>query len=291
MLIKPSFTSGKQSLHNAIQRAGFVNGNGLYWSFDFAHASCDAGAAATEVVDLTTLSGGSAQNFYVGAAASVDGDEPTFNGTAGSFDYTTTYRSFDGGDKFRGTAAHTNSSPYHWHKNSSKRWCLAWVYLVAHSDHQGFMGDSSGGSVYRGFMFGLTAAEQLRFRVGPNQMDKISDDAVTLGQPVLVGCAHYQGEGGWGFFYEDGAYKQVGGADYWTSQYPSPSANDPAHTVEIGAAGNAAYELVNGSRMYSLAYGNINLSEEEATQYESNPWEAWKQRFDRFYDITNGWFS
>lgn len=68
---------------------------------------------------------GNANNFFRGTTSGADATDPTFNGTAG-LPTEGTYFSFDGGDYFTETAAHTFAD--NWHKDNGALSIVALVY-------------------------------------------------------------------------------------------------------------------------------------------------------------------
>jgi hypothetical protein len=240
----------RESLKTTMDNAGFTP----RCVFDAADSNCYSGSGEN-FYDLT------ATNFdmLLGETASVDGDEPTFVGTADVFDAGTHF-TFDGGDFFEFNGA-VPSWVQTMHKSANGQWtaCVIMKY-VNNSTYQQFW-SAGGGSVSTadriGVQLGLDSGSQkVIVSVGKTtgQSDvfyKIADTLLPDG-PMMLACSI--DNGGNGFFYLNGDYDQAGSADTWSVTYNSSSDTNANH-IRIGASGrsgNPPYAFFpSGSKFYS----------------------------------------
>lgn len=180
----------------------------------------------------TDISGGS-NNFIRGTTTGADATDPTFVGVAGD-GKDTTYFSFDGGDYFTESAAHTFAD--NWHKNNGAFSIVAVVYFgSAASDNHVFSNATANVSNTDGisFAFGIGTAVFLQHSI-TNTTDA-TDAAVTA---TTLNLYHFCGVS----FDEATAATKIATNSTIESFTTSASTNtDPnANPLRIGTSGNVA---------------------------------------------------
>lgn len=244
MLYRPTHppSYGHTELIHVIKRCGL--GSGLKLCLDAGDVNSYSGSGQT----WSDVSG-QAFHFYRGATSSAEGSDPTFNGVAGRRS-SLEYWSCDGGDFFRYYSANAT-----WmnnlHKDNAKFTAAFWLYVA----------DVPGGS--EGNLFGTCNAAVV------NGVKLLLDSAQTpvfvvysSTALVYVAAAAAVSIGAWHFIAfsldesvgTNGAFFLVDQAvSYANSTYTNPSTGNAAYTMEIGASGNAAYPLPNGSYLAEVA--------------------------------------
>lgn len=100
-------------------------------------------------------------NYFLGTTSGSDATDPTFNGSAGSAS-SGEYFSFDGGDFFKYTAAHTFADT--WHRNNGAFSILAVVYTGSSKAASTRIFDTMGALSAKGVAFEILSTRVLRFR-------------------------------------------------------------------------------------------------------------------------------
>lgn len=178
---------------------------------------------------------------------------PVFNGAIG---YLPAYWSLNGLQYFTYQATNL-SSVETFHKDNASWSAFALVYFASQSLGTYFWGDAANAGV------GMALAVDTSSR-------PVLVVTGTAGALVLAVTASAQLSPGWhgfgvsvseamgasgGFFYLDGAYSPiVGGASNFTATYASPSANNSANRLAIGAQGALSNLLPNGARLSAVAF-------------------------------------
>lgn len=250
---------GDQTLLGLITAAGLTTD--LFLCLDAGDADCTNGTNQT----FSDVSG-AGNHFYRGANNTATTDDPTFNGTAGNI--TATW-DFDGGDIMRLVAASNPTAIENLHKNNANFTILCGMKLGA-TTTQAVMGTRGGGFV-PGFELRIGdsgATMRLGIDTGAgsfNALDKTGGSTFGTAAFTIWGVSINEAAGaGGGFLYKDGNYNQVSAANTFDATYASPSSSAAGYKMEIGAAGNGAQKVPNGTRigfvaMWSRALSKANL--------------------------------
>jgi hypothetical protein len=225
--------------YEAIKSAGLLSG--LQIALDAGDIASVASSSQTKWLDVS----GGGYDFFRGADVTATTDDPTFNGTPGN-NSSSEYWSFDGGDFFRYDS--TNETfMQSLHKDNAALAYAAWVYLAAGGQTlfgtdgggtgtgtrlnmvpgtaQGFFATNTGSLVYNGnsdsvsFASGSWHFVAMRLDEASNTMSLVQDSHTVTN----------------------------------TCTYSSPASGNASYTMEIGAAGNAASKMLNGSRIANFA--------------------------------------
>lgn len=214
--------------------------------------------------------GSAPYDFHLGASSSAESSDPTHNGT---------YWAFDGGDYFTAASAATTFLK-DMHKAGSEFTIEAWWYYAGggsnvHPIFDSGTSDQSGSDMSRGVIFGdmgylgPPAAGSFGFRV---KRDFAGETALSvyLTSPLTTGWHHlavsYQ-QGAGAFLWVDGATASTNlGATTWDGALSSPGTTDTANAARIGARGDGAFLVANGSRLGILRIYDSALSQTEMLQ-------------------------
>lgn len=238
------------SLLHAIYGAGAMTG--LHYAADAGDIASFPGGAYQQWDNLALAS----PDFYLGADGAVDNVNPTFNGTPGART-AAEYFGLDGGDWFRikdGNTAAINDL----HKANGKWGVYTVVYQPADDADYGLCGDKTNFNAnHAGFAL---YHEQTTRKLGvlvtsaaADQVNKLSDGALTLNQWTAEGVSINGASGGTGFLWRNGAYLPVGGSNTWSSAYPSPATTPALYPMEIGSFGDNSGRMKSGSRIAVFA--------------------------------------
>ena len=191
---------------------------------------------------------GNGYDFYRGTSTGGDGAEPTFNGSAGGLSGSE-YWSFDGGDYF--TYDTTNEA---WMNNLHKDgavWSYFGVMYFASATDSRFFGTKPTGA-FCGVTFLITSNGRVNYTVF-NDAGGVASSGITIGDtctpPLWVVGGAALDETAATFINKLNA----GTVASATKSYASPSTNDVASTICIGAGGGANNPVPNGSRIACLA--------------------------------------
>jgi hypothetical protein len=230
----------------------------------------------------------SAQTAYdhmLGIDETVGTSDPTINNT-GEED---AYFSFDGGDYIRLRAA-SAAFLQNLHKSGAKctieLWCripgagsgITPLFDTGTSDQGG--ADTSRGLMFADIGDSLQTTGRLRLRVkrdssAANALQVQSDDALPTGVNMMIAVS-LDGTGAQGsFFYRDGVYLQVAAANTFDGTYSSPGSSNPTTRPVLGARGDLAQRVPNGTRLMLVRVYNRNLTKDEL---DAN-WNATRARY------------
>ena len=183
-------------------------------------------------------------DFFLGAATSTDGDEPTFNGVSGGLS-DSEYWTYDGGDIF-GYDTTTPTFIENQHKNGADFTIILWEYVDA----------ANGGSFYSSFQGSGFTNTGFSLAAGGTQSVQLVC-ANSTGTPALLFIAdtppitaagwrmmslsldEAAGAGG-SFFAQNDAYHQVSSANTFDGTYASPDAGNSTGQFQIGSDTNPA---------------------------------------------------
>ena len=197
---------------------------------------------------------GNGYDFFLGADGSATSTDPTWLGT---------WFESDGGDHF--TYDSTNET---WmenlHKNNAAFTALFFIYYT--SDFYP-LSDTGGldDATDIGVEFRVNSTGDLILFVAKGTSGYVlslqTDGAVVVGgwNMVAVSLNEATGAGG-GFFYRNGAYAQVAGADTFTSTYASPSASNATRTMVLGKSYGAGITIPAAARLSACAFWSSALT-------------------------------
>jgi len=219
------------------------------------------GSSYSSGQDWVDVSGaGNGDEFHRGSGTGSDSADPTFNGSADART-SAEYWSFDGGDYFTYGAA--NEDWMQIHKNNAKITCLMAAYLGDVSGATGmFATTETAGGV--GFEYSMTSGETIYTSnldaSPPVSMYKGSSDQMPLGEWIILGLSMSEGGGNVSFFFLNGAYDQVSGANTFDAVASAPSGSNATSIMTIGARPNANNPFPSGARIGCIAMWEDNLS-------------------------------
>lgn len=223
----------------------------------------DAGSALSYPGSGQTWSdlSGSGNDFVLGAtSAGSEASDPTFSGTPGGLS-SSEYFPLDGGDWATLAAGANPAAIEAIHKDGALWAYLALIYgpssWGANDAIIGTGGDLAAGNGVGFAALGGTGAGKIGLRVANGSGQVIGaypDVALGTSQWLIVGGGIDEATGAaGGFFYLNGAYRQVSSTDTFNATYSSPSAGSAAQKLQFGAAGNGALPMASGSRLAALA--------------------------------------
>ena len=194
-----------------------------------------------------------ADEFHRGSTTGADSNDPTFNGVAGDLT-SAEYFGYDGDDSFRYGAAN-ETWMNNLHKDGAKFTALLWVN-IASVNTGGFFGTHSVNSA-SGFDFRLRGTGKIACftttSTGSTALLQTADSNLTLNawQMIAVSIDETVGAGG-GFMYANGNFLQVSASDTFNATYSSPSSDDSAFSLTLGALFSSFF-ISNNSRMAMVA--------------------------------------
>lgn len=228
---------------------------GLLLCFDLGDADCYSGTGQ-EITD-TSAAG---NDFWRGAANTVEATDPTFNGTAGRLT-SAEYLSFDGGDFLT-----IQSSPVSFdalHKDTATWTVFAVVWPIAGAGNQQVFSNIAASGA--GVRLTINSDEKLAVQVLDGSQNteilKTADNALTAGawSALATSISESAGASG-GFLWRNGAYDPVGTADQWDPAYPSPGTGAAGGAETIGANANATGLVNSGTRLAAIAIWSAALT-------------------------------
>lgn len=236
----PVLSSEPRSLVDIISKLGLTSG--LQLCLDAGDATSYPGSGQLWI-DLS----GNGYDFYRGTSSSSEGNDPTFNGSAGGLS-ANEYWSFDGGDYFTLAQANptwVNNIP----KDNAKLTIMVWAYLPAIAS-VGFAGTQGNLPSNVGFLFGQSGTGFEAYTVSSDT----SGVNNSFTGPSLVRSA-------WSFTcvsIDESAGAGIWGVDATQTPFDATYVNTPAtanstYTMQIGTRGNGTVPLQNGSRMAEFA--------------------------------------
>ncbi len=236
--------------------------SGLDFVLDAADGASYDGSSQTWVDTHST------NDFFRGATVAAEASDPTFNGVAGAMT-DAEYFSFDGGDFFRETAAHTFAE--NWHKDNAAFTLVAVFWPLAHTGIQALFNTTSITDA-PGLSWNLDASELLHLEVSNASaavLDINTVGAISVSAWNFLAVALNEATGA------NGATLQIGATQSsFTSTYTAPSAAGSGLPYEIAGEGGTR-RPVSGSRLACMAGWSRRLSDGELSALRS----ALQQRF------------
>jgi len=230
-------------------------GGNLALCYDFAAEDTYPGSGQS-IFDLTTGD----IDSYLGATGSADGDEPTFNGSAGGLS-SSECLSVDGGDFTRLISANPTAIE-NLHKNNADFTIMAiWYHKTVGANNVGIFGSDGGSAAKIGIRWWFAGAEKPRFTVSASGSFAI--DAEATGTALTNNAWHIM------FLSYDEAsssgFQVVNESSVHTisAAYSTPSASAASHKAELFASGNAALKALTGTRMAGFALWTESLTDAE----------------------------
>lgn len=219
----------------------------------------DAGDALSYTSGQTfTDRSAAAYDFWLGTGAGAEGSDPTFNGVAGALS-SAEYFSSDGGDQFTAKTSPTAVDAFH---KDSANFSIVAIHRWG-SAADAYLLDNCQALTGPGFSVKFEGGNKIRFFAsygGATALDKTADGTTTTGAWHFHGISINEAVGaGGGFFYEDGAYKQVGGANTFDATYASPSASAAYSPLRVWTY-NGSNFAPSGSRLGVLLFFDTALS-------------------------------
>lgn len=214
--------------------------------------------------------GSAPYDFNLGATSSAEGSDPTHSGT---------YWTFDGGDYFTAASAAT-AFLKDMHKAGSEWTIEAWWYSAGDGGNvnpifdsgtvDGGGSDTSRGVIFGDFGYQVNPQNRWGVRVKQDSGGGSSLNAYLSAAPATNTWHHHAVSftGGAGcFLWLDGAVAASNlGATTWDGTLSSPGTTDPANAARIGARGDGAFRVANGSRLGILRVYDRALSDTELLQ-------------------------
>lgn len=258
--------------------------SGLELELDAASPGGDAQKWANNEATPESGVAQTAYDFFRGSSSSSESSDPTLTTTSPE---SGSYFSFDGGDFFNLVASAGSMSSFlkNMHKAGQKWTIEAWLQ---HSGNTGGnsnpiftngASDQSGGDMSRGVIFqdfgSLGSGLKMNFRVkqnsgGATAFSKASDANIPSGSVQMCALSYDATGTDPSFFFRNGTYEPSGSANTWTVSLTSPSSSDAANSAKIGARGDTAFLVPNGTRLYLFRIYNRNLSFTELQQNWNN---------------------
>lgn len=212
---------------------------------------------------------GNGYDFDFGAGAAA----PTFTGTPDG-QSSGEYMAFDGGDHFTYDSANEA-----WMKDMNKQGnsftALFVYYLAATAADPGLWGTRGAGGDNGNLFYFSTAKMRFVQDAGATNAH-IVDNTTSTGAWHSGGVVIDEAVGGQNsFFFENGAYKQVGAADKFDANYGADA--DPAYVMQLGAGGNDAQQMDNGNRLAAVAFWSraLTLAEVNSVISTLNGWRSY----------------
>jgi hypothetical protein len=212
---------------------------------------------------------GSAQtayDYFLGATSSSEATDPTFNSAGAA-----SYFSHDGGDYFTCTSGSGSTSFLkNLHKAAGKFSVELWFYYNGNAAQSSWFdsgtSDQGGTDMSRGVIYTCSdttfsgLGQQLRVKrdsAAANALSVTTLSAFSTGVH-MAGLSYEAGASS--FFYRDGAYDPTSSGNTFTATLSTPGTTDAANSSKIGARGDGANRVPNGSRLYRIALYNKALS-------------------------------
>lgn len=228
-----------------------------------------------------------AYDYNLGASNAASSDDPTITDPGTDL----AYWAFDGGDYFTHTLAAAAMPEFmrklhHTGKQFSIELWMRWAGVPAGSIAPLFdsgTSDQGGADMSRGVIFCdlsdyAGTGGRLKLRVnrdagGAQAINVVSDVGIPSGSIQMLGVSYVAN--GSSFFYNNGNYMKVAGADTFTATLNTPGSLDAANRARIGARGDGADKVPSGTRLYLVRVYNRALTKAE---FDQN-WTATKLRF------------
>lgn len=200
---------------------------------------------------------GNGFNFFRGTDGTAQTSDPTFAGTAG-LPSEATYFSFDGGDFFKQTAAHTFADA--WHKDSGALTLLAVVYAVDAGQRAIF---DTAGNTTDGILFRIGSNEAISFAHSTDNTTSetlASTATVTTSSWNFIACS-------WNEATPAGSLIINSTVEAMTSPSATTATDNHPGVIRIGADTDAAGKVMaNGERLACIAGWSTRLSDANLTE-------------------------
>lgn len=236
---------GGLTLISAISGAGLSSG---------LQVCCDAGDFQSYIGSGDSWLDRSPNGFYFvrGSGTGTSASDPTFNGPAG---YIPAYWSHDGAQFFSYHGA-TNEAVFQTIHQDNASFSMVGLVYVTSSGNVFLCGDAIDAAT--GFSFGLRGLRtRMRVANGGATVLDVTGSAVSFGAWHMIGVSVSEAVGS-GFYYVDGGYSPVAGADTFNATYATPSAG--AATSVMTVAGLVATGDPAGTRTAFFALWNRALT-------------------------------
>lgn len=253
------------STPNAVTTAGLV------LSLDVGNSGSYSGSGQLWV-DLVAVSA----DFWRGASVAVEASDPTFNGSAGGLS-SAEYWSVDGAQYFTYSAANAT-----WmnnlHKNNAAYTIEIWAYVWGTGND--YLMSTMNFSTKPWFEFSsitnrpgiqITNDTFNALSVGSNGGNATNPFAWNM---IAMSLDEATGAGG-AFFYVNGGYATVSGANTWDCTYYNPSTAAAINPMHLLSRGDGSQIIRSGSQLAIIRVYNVALTK---TQLDGN-WYATKNRF------------
>jgi len=247
-----------------------IGASSAYLDSVVASVCCDLDATQTDSYPgsgqtwanlIASPADGAAQtdyDFYLGFTATTDGDEPTFNGTAGD---TTAYWSFDGGDRFGLKSGVNTAFLNNLHKTTggSDFWvAYAWNHVDTTWQNRFFF-STYGYSTTNGLIVGEYAQETVgltQYTSGAANKTTSFISGAPQGDHIAVAShSHSTNET---TIWLDTASGRVMSHTFTTNT------TDPTGALTISGGTNGGVPLSSEDKLYSMAFGNEYLDDTKA---------------------------
>ena len=181
-------------------------------------------------------------DFFLGADGTATSTDPTFVGGVGA---PSSYWSFDGGDYFTYDSANET-----WMQNLHKNNAIFTIISFYYTDISMLMtvnSPATSGVALRANRLTIVGG-------GLDVLAKTADTSPNLTAWNMSGISLNEATGaGGGFFYLNGAYNQVSGANTFTSTYTAPSTGPADGTAHINSYSDGSVPISAGSRLACIA--------------------------------------
>lgn len=234
--------------------------NGCVFDLDATQSNSYAGTGQTFLNYESNPADGESKaeyNFYLGNAATTDGDEPTFNGSANA---SSAYFSFDGGDFFKGVnTLSTFLDSIHKTTGGSDFTFVMSLYYV--SANQILLTNRLAGVANIGVaMYVFSATDTLRFvQRGDTAASTEVQSVGTINASAwnVIACAHSHSTNTTTLWLNSATGAQT------SNTFNATTTTASATNFTIGAYGNDTFPLGNGSRVKNIAAFNKVLTNAE----------------------------
>lgn len=219
----------------------------------------DAGDSNSYASGQTWSDANGSDDLWFGEDVNAAADDPTFNGVAGGLS-SAEYMGFDGGDHFYFKAQPAWMPAFH---KDNATFTIAGVGLFKTSGSQIIVGDANL-TTEVGFDLRLDESDKLvpsTYNGVALAMRYTPTDVMTLDAPAFFGVSVDEASGGTASILDsDGTQETFDGT------YSSPSAAAASYTTRISRrSSNSSLQLVNGSKLFCIAFWSRALTAAELT--------------------------
>ena len=235
-LTSPVSNNNSRTLYGIIQNLNLTTS--LDFVLDAADTRCYDGSSQTWTDPVA------ANNFFLGLDVTASATDPTFVGTAG-LATDGTYFSFDGGDYFTETAAHTFADE--WHQNNGA-FSIVSVFYSAAASARNIFGNTAGNATDGGIDLSMLATDVIRLRKAiTDTTDENLDSVATVTSASwnFVGVSFVEAT--------PTATIRVNGTSLDLVPSASTSTEVPSNNTQICARGNNTRPFANTDRLACIA--------------------------------------